>query len=79
MLVLSRKKGRSIVLNDNIEIVIVDIQKDVVRLGINAPKEVSVYRREIYEEILKENQMASKVDEGTLKKVIENFKSDKKN
>jgi carbon storage regulator len=60
MLVLARKKGQSIVLNDNIEIMVIDVQKDLVRVGIKAPKEVSIYRREIYEEIVQENKMASK-------------------
>jgi carbon storage regulator len=58
MLVLARKKGQSIIINDNIEIMVIDVQKDVVRLGIKAPKEVSIYRREIYEEIEQENKMA---------------------
>lgn len=59
MLVLSRKKGQSIVVNDDIEIILVDVQKDSVRIGINAPKDISIYRSEIYEEIKKENQIAS--------------------
>jgi carbon storage regulator len=51
MLVLSRKKNESIVINDNITVVVVEIRGDKVRLGIEAPKEVPVHRREVYEAI----------------------------
>jgi carbon storage regulator len=51
MLVLSRKKNESIVINDSITIVVVEIRGDKVRLGIEAPKEVPVHRREVYEAI----------------------------
>jgi carbon storage regulator len=51
MLVLSRKKNESIVINDDITIIVVDIRGDKVRLGVEAPKEVSVHRREVYEAI----------------------------
>ena len=51
MLVLSRKKNESIVINDDITIVVVEIRSDKVRLGVNAPKEVPVHRKEIYEAI----------------------------
>ena len=54
MLVLSRQKDESIIIGDNIEVVIVDVRGDKVRLGINAPKNVSVHRREVYEAIQKE-------------------------
>jgi len=51
MLVLSRKKDESIIINDNIVVTIVDIGGGKVRLGIEAPKEVTVHRREIYDAI----------------------------
>ena len=51
MLVLSRKKNESIVLNNDITIVVVDIRGDKVRLGIVAPKEVPVHRQEVYDAI----------------------------
>ena len=51
MLVLSRKKNERIVINDNIVVMVVDIRGDKVRLGIEAPKEVSVHRREVYDAI----------------------------
>jgi len=51
MLVLSRKKNESIIINDNITVTVVEIRGDKVRLGIDAPKDVSVHRREVYEAI----------------------------
>jgi carbon storage regulator len=56
MLVLSRQKDESIVIGDDIEIIIVDVRGDKVRLGINAPREISVHRREIYDAIQREKQ-----------------------
>lgn len=53
MLVLSRKKDEKIIISDNIAIMIVDIQGDKVRLGIEAPREVSVHREEVYQAIQK--------------------------
>ena len=53
MLVLSRKKDEKIVIGDNISIMIVEIRGDKVRLGIEAPREVSVHRREVYDAIKK--------------------------
>ena len=49
MLVLSRKKNESIIINDNITVTVIEIRGDKVRLGIEAPKDVTVHRREIYE------------------------------
>jgi len=57
MLVLSRKKNESIVINNDITIVVVEIRGDKVRLGVDAPKEVPVHRREVYEAI-KRNEAA---------------------
>jgi carbon storage regulator len=51
MLVLSRKRNESIVICDNIVVTVVDVRGDRVRLGIEAPKEVPVHRREVYEKI----------------------------
>ena len=51
MLVLSRKKGERIVINDNIVITIVEVRGDKVRLGIEAPKDVGVHRQEVYDAI----------------------------
>lgn len=54
MLVLSRKKSESIVINDDITIVVVEIRGDKVRLGIEAPKEVPVHRREVFDAICRD-------------------------
>lgn len=59
MLVLSRKKDQAIMLGDNIEITIIEIQGDQVRIGINAPKNVSIYRKELFLEIQEENKKAA--------------------
>lgn len=54
MLVLSRKKNESIIINDNITIVVVEVRGDKVRLGIEAPKEIPVHRREVFDAIQKQ-------------------------
>jgi carbon storage regulator len=54
MLVLSRQKDESIMIGDNVEITIVDVRGDKVRLGITAPKEISVHRREVFDAIQRE-------------------------
>jgi carbon storage regulator len=51
MLVLSRKKNESIIINDNITIIVIEIRGDKVRLGIEAPKDLPVHRREVYDAI----------------------------
>ena len=58
MLVLSRKKNESIVINNDITIVVVEIRGDKVRLGVEAPKEVPVHRREVYDAI-KRNELSA--------------------
>ncbi len=61
MLVLSRQKDESLIIGDDIEITVVDIRGDKVRLGVSAPKEVSVHRKEVYEAIRRENREAARV------------------
>jgi carbon storage regulator len=61
MLVLSRQRDESIIIGDNIVITVVDVRGDKVRLGIEAPREVSVHRREVYEAIQRENQQAAQI------------------
>jgi len=56
MLVLSRKKNESIIINDHITITVVEIRGDKVRLGIDAPKDVAVHRREVYDAIQSQQQ-----------------------
>lgn len=60
MLVLTRKKGQKLIINDNIEITILESRGDSVKIGINAPREVSIFREEIYEEIKKANEQSQK-------------------
>ena len=62
MLVLSRKKNESIVINNDITIVVVEIRGDKVRLGVEAPKEIPVHRREVYDAIQR-NLEANKQEE----------------
>jgi cytosine/creatinine deaminase len=64
MLVLSRQRGEAIMIGDDIEITIVDIRGDKVRLGINAPRTTSVHRKEIFDAIQRENREASKMQPG---------------
>ncbi|MCL2456692.1 MAG: carbon storage regulator CsrA [Defluviitaleaceae bacterium] len=58
MLALTRKKGESIIVGDNIEVVVLGITGEQVRLGILAPKNISVHRKEIFEQIQTENKEA---------------------
>ncbi len=61
MLVLTRKLHQSIVIGDQIEVVVLEVRGEQVRLGIKAPKDVSVHRKEIYEQIQEENKGAANV------------------
>lgn len=61
MLVLSRQRDETIMIGDNIEITVVDIRGDKVRLGITAPNTIPVHRKEVYEAIQRENREAAKV------------------
>ena len=56
MLVLSRHRDESIIIGDDIVVTVVDIRGDKVRIGIKAPDDVTIHRREVYERILRENQ-----------------------
>ena len=58
MLVLSRKKNESIIINNDITIVVVEIRGDKVRLGIKAPRDIPVHRREVLDAILREQELA---------------------
>lgn len=59
MLVLTRKLGESIAIDDNIKIVVVQIKGKQVRLGIKAPKETKIHREEVYQAIQEQNQLAA--------------------
>jgi len=62
MLVLSRQRDQSIIIGDNIVVTVVDVRGDKVRLGIDAPTEIPVHRREVYEAIQRENLRASRLE-----------------
>lgn len=59
MLVLSRQRDETIMIGDEVEITVVDIRGDKVRLGITAPRHIQVHRKEVYEAIKRENQQAA--------------------
>lgn len=78
MLVLTRRQEESIKIGLDIEVKILDIKKNAVRLGIVAPRDVSVHRREVYDLIQKENLLASRSQKGNivlLEKFIKNKKA----
>lgn len=62
MLALSRKKNEALVINNNVEITVLEIKGEQVKLGISAPREVPVYRKEVYVQIQDSNQDAVNVD-----------------
>lgn len=69
MLALSRKLGETIVIGDDIEITVLDIQRDQIKLGIKAPRAVPIHRKEIYLQIQQENQEAMKASGDAAKKL----------
>lgn len=62
MLALTRKKGESLVINNNIEVTILEIRGDQIKLGISAPRDVSIYRKEVYLQIQEENKAALEIN-----------------
>lgn len=71
MLALSRKKNEALVINNNIEITILDIKGDQVKIGITAPKEIPVYRKEVYLQIQEANQESMNMDKESLKNLFD--------
>ncbi len=71
MLVLSRQRDETIMIGDDVEITVVDIRGDKVRLGITAPRHIQVHRKEVYDAIKRENQQAAKLSPRDVSDVIE--------
>lgn len=69
MLVLSRQRDETIMIGDEIEISVVDIRGDKVRLGITAPTRIAVHRKEVYEAIRSENTQAARIGDGDLQAI----------
>ena len=69
MLVLSRHRDESIIIGDDIVLTVVDIRGDKVRLGIEAPQDIPVHRREVYEAIQRENSRAAQLNPGDTRKI----------
>lgn len=70
MLIITRKKGESLMIGDNIEITVSKLDDGSVKLGINAPKDVTILRKELYEAIKKENKEAMNFDINLLKNIF---------
>ena len=70
MLALSRKKGEALVINNDIEVTVLEVKGDQVKIGISAPKEVPVYRKEVYLQIQDSNKEAMQADLEALKKLF---------
>ena len=62
MLALTRKKGESLVINNNIEISILEVRGDQIKIGITAPKDVPIYRKEVYKQIQEENRASVRAE-----------------
>ena len=74
MLVLSRKAGESIVIGNEIRVTVLELQGRQIRLGIEAPSEISVHRGEVYERIREENERAAQGDQEELKALSQALK-----
>jgi len=74
MLVLTRKKGESIIIGDQIELVVLSVEGDTIKLGIEAPKHVEIFRKEVYLTIQNANKEASakRIDLGQLRELVKN-------
>ena len=70
MLALSRKKGEALVINNNIEVTVLEVKGDQVKIGRAAPKEVPIYRKEVYLQIQDSNKEAMQADLEALKKLF---------
>jgi carbon storage regulator len=71
MLVLSRQRDETIMIGDDVEITVVDIRGDKVRLGITAPRKIQVHRKEVYDAIKRENQQAAKLSPRDVSDIVD--------
>ena len=69
MLVIGRKKGETLLIGEDIEITIVKIENGSVKIAINAPKEITILRKELYKEVTEENQSAMIFEASSLEKL----------
>ena len=69
MLIITRKKGQSILIGDNIEITVSKLEDGSVKLGIDAPKEMTILRKELYDAVKKENKEAMNININLLKNI----------
>lgn len=75
MLALTRKRGESIIIADNIEVVVLGFSGEQVKIGVQAPREISIHRKEVYDQIQLENQMAAETSSDSyqaIKKMLNN-------
>lgn len=76
MLILTRKQGESVAIGDDIKVTVVEIQGKQVKLGVQAPREISVHRQEVYEKIQEENIRAAQISADDLASLQENTGAD---
>ncbi len=74
MLILTRKSGESIIIGDDIKITVVNIEGSQVRLGVDAPRDITVHRQEVYDRIVQENKMATQFKSQDFKSLASNLK-----
>lgn len=74
MLVLSRKVGESVIIRNDIKVTVLEISGNQIKLGFEAPNDISIYREEVYERVVKENKLASKIRRDSLKNFAKEFK-----
>ena len=78
MLALSRKPGESVVIGNDIEITILEVKGEQVKVGIKAPQSVAIYRKELFEQIQESNREASKISEDVMKNLNKIFEQKNK-
>jgi carbon storage regulator len=76
MLILSRKNGQKIIINDNIEITILESKFDLCKIAIEAPKDVKIYREEVYEQIQASNKMSNEASVATIDSLLSIVETD---